>query len=104
MRVVSSRSSQPGQVASARSRSSIALHEVVAVGVDRPDHDLVSEHEALVDPVGRDLGRAVAAGDAREDQDAVPGEDVGRLECDRAVAGRLDDQVERAGLAGERGQ
>ena len=52
-----------------------ALGEVVAMGVDRADHDLVAEHEALVDPVDRHLVGPVAAGDAGEDEDAVGAED-----------------------------
>jgi hypothetical protein len=40
-------------------------------GVDRADHDLVSEHEALVDGIAADLARAVTARDAGKHENAV---------------------------------
>ena len=41
------------------------------LALTRAHHDLVAEHEFQVDPVGRHLERAVAAGDARQHQHAV---------------------------------
>src|SRR5207247_3967399 len=45
--------------------------EVLAIAVDRADHDLVSEHELEVDLGCWDFDRLIAARHARQDEDAV---------------------------------
>src|SRR5829696_8239419 len=87
-----------------RLRADEVGHAAVEVGdrrVDRSDHHLVAQHEALVDRIRPDFGRALAAGDAREHQHAVLPQRLGGLERDRAESRRLEDQVERP-VAGSR--
>jgi hypothetical protein len=69
-----------------------------------PTITLVPEHEALVDLVRLDLGLAVAAGDAGEDENAVSAQHLGRLPDDWAEAGRVHDQVERPALGAQLGE
>src|SRR5215207_4245985 len=69
--------------------------EVVRRCVDAPDHDLVAQHEALVDHVRVDLCLPIASGDADQHQDAVLAERLGGLEHERAEPRLLDDEVER---------
>src|SRR5437899_9006841 len=50
--------------------------EVLAVRVDRADHDLVAEHEFEIDLVGGHFHLAVATGYAGEDKHAVLAESL----------------------------
>src|SRR5262245_28275066 len=68
--------------------------EVLAVRVDRADHDLIAQNELEVEPVGRYFDPAVSAGDAREDEDTVLAERLHALEHDWGVPGCLEDEVE----------
>ncbi len=72
--------------------------EVLAVGVDRPDHHLVAEDEVEVDPISRNLELPIAAGHARKHEHPVLAERLHRLEGKRGVAGRFEDQIEGAML------
>ena len=81
-----------------------ALLEVARVGVDAAEHDLVAEHEALVDQIDRLGVHRVAAGDRQQAEHAVGPEDLHRVEDDARDAGRLDDDVGKAGFLRHVGQ
>src|SRR5262249_53794302 len=82
----------PGIFGLRLSHVSDAQLEVLAIGVDGADHDLVAEDELEIQPVGRNLDLAVAAGDAGQHEDTVLAERLHAVEDHWGVAGGLEDE------------
>ena len=100
MHTVGQQPAEPAGVLSLGLRHVADPHlEVLAVGVDRAHHHLISEHELQVDLIRRDFDRPIAAGDAGEDEHAILAERLHTLEHNGRVTRRLEDQVEGAVLA-----
>ena len=86
---------QPPRILEGRLREILdASLEILAVGVHRPDHDLVAEHEGEIDPVGGHLDLVIAARDARQHEHSVLRQRLHRVEHQRCEPGSLEDQIE----------
>jgi len=77
--------------------------EVEAAGVDRPEDEAVAEDHLPVPRGQVDLDLLLSAGDAGEDADAVRSQDLHGGSDHGAGPGGLEDDVDRAQLAGQRG-
>jgi len=73
--------------------------EVAVVGVDRPERDIVLEHDLVVERADVDAECSPARRHARQAHDGAGGGRLDRLDDDLGRPGALDDDVELGGRA-----
>src|SRR5438874_7177298 len=75
-----------------------AALEVAPVGVHRAEYHLICEYHFEVEMAGVDREVAAAGADTGQANNPVRADDVDSFEGERTIAGRFDDEVDRADL------